>query len=669
MSDVYRMGGGPSAGMAMPINVPLNMPLSMPNPITTHVIAHPAPVIAPPTGPMNFNIPIPTSNPPAIRNSGHVGIITPTLKPVVTSSTLSAPTPPIVPVTAPPTQAPSAASEVVCDSDSDSLSDSGADNPRDIDYFMADGFLQEEVNVAPDNDFDNEENFEVMMEKRKKKLEQLRSLYRSQVIRLKDILETKHRKFLKMQSNHLKKFVRLTETNKSRYLKSISKMPGNYHNLRKARSAVLEQSDFLIRLRQDSGLSSVTTTNTFTHSGHNPETAEHIEAIEKGRETDSFRTCTYPSCDQKVLPLSSYCYAHILNDKNQVLFRQCLYVSPGGIRCDYPVMKNSVPQACSAHTEFVKVEPEPVSNPPITVHTQPPPNTQSNRPNQMQQHQQMMQYQIMQQQQMMQYQQHLQMMNQRMFLPYTPHMLTSHYLQPNVQQQMQHFQMQQLQHNQNPNNPQTQLNQSQNVPTPQPATTQAQPQTQPPNTQPNLSQSQSAVPQQPPVNPQQPIMVHPNQPANTPQTMNMPSNQKLPQNYPLQQYQLFQQMRTGSTPQPGQNIPPLNPQAQAFMLQQMQMKQPQQFPYYYTQFQNTNQPGAQNSKSQVSHASQQAHVQAQMQMMGHIPPASTNPPPQPQNLNQPIQVHSFPQTQPPQNSNLTPQPPQNQNTPTNPPST
>lgn len=64
--------------------------------------------------------------------------------------------------------------------------------------------------------------------------------------------------------------------------------------------------------------------------------------------------CIFPGCTEQALPITPYCYCHILNDPNQKLFVQCDFRSTGPTeaRCTYPVIRNSNPQLCAYHQEI-----------------------------------------------------------------------------------------------------------------------------------------------------------------------------------------------------------------------------------------------------------------------------------------------------------------------------
>ncbi|CAL0320684.1 unnamed protein product [Lupinus luteus] len=65
--------------------------------------------------------------------------------------------------------------------------------------------------------------------------------------------------------------------------------------------------------------------------------------------------CVFVGCDSKAMPLTSFCYLHILSDPNQKLYKPCNYVikcaESGPIRCGKPILRSSVSSLCNAHFE------------------------------------------------------------------------------------------------------------------------------------------------------------------------------------------------------------------------------------------------------------------------------------------------------------------------------
>lgn len=228
------------------------------------------------------------------------------------------------------------------ESGSDYDSDSGSDNPRDIDYFISDFFLCEPVDLSFGEDWSETDEGDLQIEKRRKKIERLISLYRAQAIRLRDMLETKYQKFLKMQlanANKYSKFAKHRPISKST-TSSVNEF-GNYHNLKNVRNAILSTSS------QDRLTGNVKGVDSGIEGGENSE-----QQSELGKP----KTCSFAECQEKVLPLSSYCATHILYDKNQVLYVQCSYANPvGGSRCTNPAIKHStIPPLCTTHKDLVK---------------------------------------------------------------------------------------------------------------------------------------------------------------------------------------------------------------------------------------------------------------------------------------------------------------------------
>lgn len=63
--------------------------------------------------------------------------------------------------------------------------------------------------------------------------------------------------------------------------------------------------------------------------------------------------CTLTGCGETSLPLTKFCWCHILNDPLQKLFIACTHVAQDGKQCDYPIIKHSEPPFCAYHAELV----------------------------------------------------------------------------------------------------------------------------------------------------------------------------------------------------------------------------------------------------------------------------------------------------------------------------
>jgi len=53
------------------------------------------------------------------------------------------------------------------------------------------------------------------------------------------------------------------------------------------------------------------------------------------------------------MPPSIYCFAHILQDTNQKLFKACAYNSPEGVTCTYPILYTQKPPYCNGHIDLM----------------------------------------------------------------------------------------------------------------------------------------------------------------------------------------------------------------------------------------------------------------------------------------------------------------------------
>jgi hypothetical protein len=65
------------------------------------------------------------------------------------------------------------------------------------------------------------------------------------------------------------------------------------------------------------------------------------------------KTCSVDRCKGKCMPLTDFCYAHILKDPNQKLFTNCMYTSPTGVSCNYPILVGQTPAFCNGHIDLV----------------------------------------------------------------------------------------------------------------------------------------------------------------------------------------------------------------------------------------------------------------------------------------------------------------------------
>ncbi|EFA75003.1 hypothetical protein PPL_11688 [Heterostelium album PN500] len=63
--------------------------------------------------------------------------------------------------------------------------------------------------------------------------------------------------------------------------------------------------------------------------------------------------CSHSGCKVYPLPLSKYCYAHILDDSQQKLFTGCNYQLINDQRCGYPILKTQIPDLCLDHLDVI----------------------------------------------------------------------------------------------------------------------------------------------------------------------------------------------------------------------------------------------------------------------------------------------------------------------------
>eukprot|EP00727_Mastigamoeba_balamuthi_P009721 m51a1_g5371 hypothetical protein (528) ;mRNA; r:529456-531660 len=69
--------------------------------------------------------------------------------------------------------------------------------------------------------------------------------------------------------------------------------------------------------------------------------------------------CAVAGCAGRVVPATSFCFAHILRDPKQKLFRPCAYVGHSGAQCTVPVMVTQNPPLCAAHLDPNCASPSP----------------------------------------------------------------------------------------------------------------------------------------------------------------------------------------------------------------------------------------------------------------------------------------------------------------------
>ncbi|KAK2405721.1 INO80 complex subunit D protein [Trifolium repens] len=76
--------------------------------------------------------------------------------------------------------------------------------------------------------------------------------------------------------------------------------------------------------------------------------------------------CAFAGCEKKPMALTRFCFAHILSDPRQVLYKPCEFVvssAEGGaeaIRCRKPIDRSTVPSYCVRHMMMMQMADEQV---------------------------------------------------------------------------------------------------------------------------------------------------------------------------------------------------------------------------------------------------------------------------------------------------------------------
>ncbi|KYQ93771.1 hypothetical protein DLAC_05161 [Tieghemostelium lacteum] len=88
----------------------------------------------------------------------------------------------------------------------------------------------------------------------------------------------------------------------------------------------------------------------FTESSE--ELSDSDDSSFESDEMDQDEKCKSKKCFCKPILASKYCFAHILEDKNQKLFTGCNYLIGGEKKCNYPVLKLLIPALCLEHSDI-----------------------------------------------------------------------------------------------------------------------------------------------------------------------------------------------------------------------------------------------------------------------------------------------------------------------------
>mmetsp|Transcript_25207 Transcript_25207/g.28033 ORF Transcript_25207/g.28033 Transcript_25207/m.28033 type:complete len:340 (+) Transcript_25207:43-1062(+) len=157
-----------------------------------------------------------------------------------------------------------------------------------------------------------------LLRRRKEQVTSLYKFYKIQFRRLEDDLVTKHRRFLIHRAKKLQKIekgsapVKVSSTSHHIFNK--------YHNTYNIKSQILKRE---------------------------ASQRVHLHQEEVGD------PCAIETCPGKSMPLSKYCYAHILHDKNQKLYQACPWHDSNGDVCGFPVSVHSHPNVCFRHVDLV----------------------------------------------------------------------------------------------------------------------------------------------------------------------------------------------------------------------------------------------------------------------------------------------------------------------------
>lgn len=66
--------------------------------------------------------------------------------------------------------------------------------------------------------------------------------------------------------------------------------------------------------------------------------------------------CAFEGCQTRPMPLTPFCFAHILSDPRQVLYKPCEFViastQAGPVTCRKPILSTRVPAYCNVHMQL-----------------------------------------------------------------------------------------------------------------------------------------------------------------------------------------------------------------------------------------------------------------------------------------------------------------------------
>lgn len=177
----------------------------------------------------------------------------------------------------------------------------------------------EDITDSDDEDYPKEITFNELLDRRNK-IKKLMKLYKSQFRKLRDVLRNKHRRFIRLKQRGEEEKLFIAESTKSKIKKKQKQLLHHYHvkHSKSVKDAKMEKKN------------------------------KKKALLEEYKQ----RSCNYSGCKGFCMPLTDYCYAHILCDTKQKLFGSCQYTNrtTGGI-CNYPILANQTPPFCNVHVE------------------------------------------------------------------------------------------------------------------------------------------------------------------------------------------------------------------------------------------------------------------------------------------------------------------------------
>ena len=201
---------------------------------------------------------------------------------------------------------------------------------------------------------------EEFITKRRDKLKKLILLYRTQYHRMRNVVHKSHSKFIKATSAYNNNNKSIPELiNKPIDLIFKEQLKQKQNNMTHYIKASMIADDKKKRKLENVVNNNNNLNNNNNNNNLNNNNNVNTNEIEKTR-------CKQPQCKSNCMPLTNYCYAHVLNDPKQKLFSSCSYVNREnvttnnnnnvtnnyGSSCNYPVLIGQYPPLCNGHLEL-----------------------------------------------------------------------------------------------------------------------------------------------------------------------------------------------------------------------------------------------------------------------------------------------------------------------------